>query len=35
VIDNMVDRKTLLKMSQQKATKKELKTAMCIIESLY
>jgi hypothetical protein len=31
----MVDKKALLRISQQKASKKEFKTAMGIIESLY
>jgi len=35
VVDNMVDRKALLKISQEKASKKEFKSAMSIIESLY
>ena len=35
VLDNMVDHKALLKVSQTKASKKEFKSAMTIIGSLY
>ena len=35
VLDNVVDQKALLKVSQTKASKKEFKQAMSIIESLY
>ena len=35
VLDNMVDHKALLKVSQTKASKKEFNSAMSIVSSLY